>query len=361
VGSNVPVTAAAAALSRRNVTMTAETSGLRQLFTSSSLGQTAYRVWALEARQERRFNIARVFDALGASKAARAEYAFQQLGEVGNTTQNVERALNSLEPEAIATGPITGTNPVARDLLMRAKRAIAEDRDLRAGELGDIFVCGRCGYIREGELRGACVQCGTVPEGHKMFTAIEAMGTCGPHAVVHFLERTEAGLRTLTENLSDELLARRPARPLSTQACTPSIKELIGHLVDIDAVFRERAWLLLETNRPELPPAHPPKLDSAVVYRTRPIAEILESFHTSRKQTLALLRGLTSAAWHRKGFHELYGEIDLVHQGNWMLSHEKGHLIELAQIRHDLLEQAGLQQIADEPCPSVVIQEQEGE
>ena len=303
--------------------MTGDERDLRQLFTSASLGQTAYRVWAREARQERRFNIARVFDALGASKVARAEYAFQLLGEVGTTSRNVERALNSLEPEAIATGPITGTNPVARDLLMRAQRAISEGRDLRAGELGDIFVCTRCGYIREGELLGACAYCGTVPEAHRHFTAIEAMGTCGPHAIVHVLERTEKALRTLVEGIDEDMLGRRPAQPNPTLGGTPSIKELTGHLVDIDAVFRERAWLLLETNTPELPQAHPPKLDSASAYRNRQMSEILEAFRASRKQTLNLLRGLTSAAWHRKGHHEIYGDIDLLHQGNWMIKHEK--------------------------------------
>ena len=51
--------------------------------------------------------------------------------------------------------------------------------------------------------------------------------------------------------------AHHDARRLANDV--PSLKELTGHLVDIDAVFRERAWLLLETDRPELPPAHPPR------------------------------------------------------------------------------------------------------
>jgi rubrerythrin len=311
--------------------MSSDQAELRRVFTSASLGHTAYRSWAQQARHDRRFNIARLFEALGASKLARAEHAFRAIDETDVTAGNVDRALAGLEPEAIATGPITGTNPLARDMLLRAQRAIRENRDLRADEIGDIYVCSTCGNLREGQLSGACSICGSVPEAHKAFRAIEGMGTLGPHAIMAFLEHSEEGLRKLVHNVDEELLVRRPSNDL------PSLKELLGHLVDIDAVFRERAWLLLETDRPELPPAHPPRLVAASAYRSQPIDAILDAFHASRRQTLNLLRGLTSAAWHRLGHHELYGDINLLHQGNWVVKHEHTHLIEMAQLRHDLL------------------------
>jgi rubrerythrin len=311
--------------------MTTDDEQLRREFTSASLGQTAYRTWALQARRERRFNVARLFEALSAAKQARAEHAFRRLGEVGLTVRNVERALAGLEPEAIAIGAVTGTTQLARDLLSRALNAASENRDLRADEIGDIYVCATCGELREGQIVGACLSCGSVPEAHKAFRAIEAMGTLGPHAIMAFLEHSEASLRKLVEGVDEALLARRLVE------AQPSLKELAGHLMDIDAVFRERAWLLLETDRPELPPAHPPRLDAARGYRSQPMADILAAFHATRKQTLNLLRGLTSAAWHRLGHHELYGQINLLHQGNWVVHHERTHLVEMAQLRHDLL------------------------
>lgn len=311
--------------------MTTDEGELRRIFTSASLGETAYRTWARQARRERRFNIARLLEAFAMAKLVRAERAFQQLGDIGSTAKNVERALAGLEPEAIATGPVTATTPIARDLLARAQVALGENRDLRADEIGDLHVCTTCGFVREGQLSTPCPICGAVPESHRAFRAIEAMGVLGPHAIMSFLEHSEEALRKLTTNLEEALLASHISDG------QPSLKELIGHLVDIDAVFRERAWLLLETDRPELPPAHPPRLDAAVAYRSQPIAEILASFHQTRRQTLNLLRGLTSAAWHRIGHHEIYGEINLLHQGNWVVSHERVHLIEMAQLRHDLL------------------------
>jgi rubrerythrin len=335
--------------------MTTDQTELRRVFTSASLGHTAYRTWSQQARHDRRFNIARLFDALGASKLARAEHAFRQLGETGSTADNVERALAGMEPEALATGPITGTNPLARDMLQRAQLAQSENRDLRANEIGDIFVCSTCGFLREGQLIGACPNCGTVPEAHKAFRAIDSMGTLGPHAIMAFLEHSEAGLRKLFESVPEELLSRRPADD------QPSLKELAGHLVDMDAVFRERAWLLLETDRPELPPAHPPRLHAAAAYRSQPIEAILAAFHASRRQTINLLRGLTSAAWHRLGHHELYGDINLLNQGNWVISHERTHMVELAQLRHDLLASDAASQALADLDEAVVVDITEGE
>jgi rubrerythrin len=304
---------------------------LRRIFTSTSLGQMAYHTWALQARHERFFNIARLFEALSAAKQARAEHAFRALGEVGSTSDNVEWALAGLEPEAIATGPVTATSPLTRELLGSAQVALQQGRDLTADELGDIVVCRTCGELRVGAVSGACPICGTVLEAHRSFRVIEAMGVLGPHAIMAFLEKSEQAIRTLADGLDDSLLTHQ----LSNSQ--PSFKELVGHLIDVDTVFRSRAWLLLETDQPELAPGHPPRLDAAKGYRDQPFEAILGEFRQSRRQTLNLLRGLTNAAWHRTGHHELYGTINLLHQGNWTVSHERQHLIELAQIRHDLL------------------------
>jgi rubrerythrin len=303
----------------------------RQMFALASMGHVAYHVWAEQARRERRFNIARLFDALSAARLARAGNAFRRLSWVCSTAENVTAAFAGAIIGDISADRITGVTPFARDLLARAQRAIGEGRDLRAGELGDLFVCATCGEICEGRLEGACRHCGAVPEAHKAFRAIESMGTLGSHAIMAFLEQTEEALRTLVAGLDDDLLARR------LNEATPSLKELIGHLADMDAIFHQRAWLLLETNRPTLPPAHPPTLESAAVYRDQPVDAVLDAYHTTRTQTLSLLRGLTSAAWHREGYHEVYGVINLLHQANWLISHERAHLVEMAQIRHDLI------------------------
>jgi rubrerythrin len=302
----------------------------KRLLCSMSLGYTAYHVWALQARRERRYNIARIFEASSNVKRVRAELAFQSMGEVGSTGENASRALDGLEPHTVATGPITGTSPLSRDLLSRASRALAEGRDLNAEEIGDLYVCSSCGELMEGSPPAACPTCGTVREGFLPFRAAEAMGNLGPYSIVKKIEQTPATLRAIVDALSDEQLTYRVGGH--------SLKELITHLTDMDVVFRERAWLILETHSPRLPSAHPPTLEHAATSNSQPIADLMDAFQTSRQQTLSLLRGLTPAAWHRTGHHLIYGTIPLTHQGNWVVDHERGHLVEMAQIRHDLLQ-----------------------
>lgn len=324
----------------------------RRLLCSTSLGYTAYHVWAAQARRERRYNIARLLEASSNVKRVRAERAFRALGEVGKTSANIERALAGLDPETVATGPVTGTSALSRELMGRAARALADSRDLTADELGDLFVCGSCGELMEGGPPASCVVCGTVREGFLSFRIAEAMGTHGPSTIVKRLEQGPDTLRALVADLDDEQLAF----PVDDR----SLKELLGHLTDMDVVFRERAWLILETDSPHLPAGHPPTLARAAHYRTQPIGDLLEAFMASRAQTLGLLRGLTAAAWRRTATHELFGTIPLTHQGNWVIEHERGHLIEIAQIRHDLLQQRHEQRPISLP-PALVPEILEGE
>lgn len=303
---------------------------MRRLLCSTSLGYTAYHVWAQQARRERRYNIARFLEASSNVKRIRAEGALRALGEVGDTTSNIQRALAGLEPETVATGPVTGTSAISRELMSRALQALAENRDLRADELGPLYVCGTCGELMEGGPIPVCTECGTVSEGFLSFRAEEAMGTLGPNTLMTHLERTEKTIRALVQGLTEEHLSVR-------SSIGYSMKEMIGHLTDTDGIFRERAWLILETDSPDLSPAHPPRIAHAVAYQGVPVADLLDAFHASRVETLSLLRGLTRAAWHRTGHHEVLGIIPLTHQGNWVVGHERNHLIEMAQMRHDLL------------------------
>lgn len=184
----------------------------RRLLCSMSLGYTAYHVWAIQARRERRYNIARLFEASSNVKRIRAERAFQALGEVGSTTENIQRALAGLEPETVATGPVTGTSTLSRDLLSRAVCALTENRDLTAEEMGDLGVCSNCGELVEGIPPDVCTICGTVREGFLLFTIAEAMGTLGPHTIVRKLEQTASTLRAIVAELNEEQLAYRGDR-----------------------------------------------------------------------------------------------------------------------------------------------------
>jgi rubrerythrin len=308
-----------------------EQDDLRRNFISASLGHTAYRTWAQQARKQRFFNIARLFDALSMAKQVRADEAFYQLGEVGDTLTNVQRAYAGLEPSSIETGPVTATTSLTRTLLERAQIALRDNQDLGANDLGDIVVCSRCGELREADIIGACPICGTVIEAHYSFRAIDAMGTLGPHSIMHNLEQSLLSLPLLFQDVSEELASEHLPQHRA------SLKEYAGALIENDTIFRERAWRLLDSDNPTLPTITPPGLEQVGYFNEKTIPEILQRFQQSRTQTLQQMRGLTSAAWHRTGYHTLFGQINVLHQGNWIVTVEHSALVDMAQIRHDLL------------------------
>lgn len=296
-----------------------------------SLGFTAYHSWAIQARHERLYNIARLLEAASHVKRIRAEHAFHESNLVASCAENIQQALNGLTPLRVMTGKVTKINSLLYTLLERASHALSEKRDLRFDELGDLSICSSCGELYEGAGPEACLLCGTVREGFLPFTCNDAMGTRGPHGIMGLLGCATNVIERLFDGLSEEILST-PSGQYHV-----SLKEMVGHLIAFDEIFRERAWLILETNSPTISDHNPPQLADAEPYRYTPSEEVVQAFRETRSRTLSLLRGLTNAAWHRVGKHEVYGIIPLTHQGNWIISHERSHLIDMAQIRHNLL------------------------
>lgn len=307
------------------------TGHLQRSLCDLSLGFTAYHAWAIQARHERLYTIARLLEAASNVKRIRAERAFRESNLVASCGKNIEQALSGLEPQMVTTGKVTQTNSLLHSLLQRASQALSEGRDLRFDELGDLYICTTCGELYEGTSLEACQICGTVREGFLPFTNNDIMGTRGPHGIMGLLGCASNVIERIFHGLDEELLSS-PATPYNV-----SIKELVGHLIAFDEVFRERAWLILETNSPNISDYNPPRLVEAEPYRHMISEEVLHAFRESRGRTLSLLRGLTTAAWHRVGKHEVYGTIPLTQQGNWIVSHERNHLVDMAQMRHNLL------------------------
>jgi len=320
-----------------------DNTSLQRSLCDLSLGFTAYHAWAVQARHERLYNIARLLEAASNVKRIRAELAFRKSHLVANCAKNIQQALNGLEPQTVMTGKVTKINSLLYTLLQRASQALSEGRDLRFDELGDLAICTSCGELYEGAGPEACLLCGTVREGFLPFTCNDAMGTRGPHGIMGLLGCAANVIERLFDGLSEEILSV-PAGPYNV-----SLKEMVGHLIAFDEVFRERAWLILETNSPVISDYNPPHLAEAEPYRYKSSEEVLEAFRESRGRTLSLLRGLTNAAWHRVGKHEVYGIIPLTHQGNWIISHERSHLIDMAQMRHNLLIEHNVKQAHELP------------
>lgn len=80
-----------------------------------------------------------------------------------------------------------------------------------------------------------------------------------------------------------------------------SIKEVIGHLTDTERIMSDRALRIGRGDPTPLPGfdenAYVPTMEADA----RPVADLVAEWSDVRRATLALFRGLPSAAWTRRG------------------------------------------------------------
>jgi len=185
---------------------------------------------------------------------------------------------------------------------------------------------GRSGFYlsvaREGELRAgdaiAHVERGNGPtirevltDAHAMQTRITiprpAAGEFDP-AAARYVDRIEAVsdagralemqrervLATLSE-LSQEQAAFRYAPGKW------SVTEMVGHLSDAERIFAYRLLRIGRGDQTPLPGFDENTYVPAGAFDRRPLADVLDEWVTTRNATLALVRGMPSEGWTRRG------------------------------------------------------------
>ncbi len=80
-----------------------------------------------------------------------------------------------------------------------------------------------------------------------------------------------------------------------------SIKELLGHMCDAERIFAYRLLRIGRGDATPLPGFEENDYVPAGAFDQRPLADILEEWIAARSSTIALVRGLPSEAWTRRG------------------------------------------------------------
>jgi hypothetical protein len=80
-----------------------------------------------------------------------------------------------------------------------------------------------------------------------------------------------------------------------------TIKEVIGHMSDVERVMSYRALRFARGDRTPLPGFDENAYAPAGEFNARPIASLLAELTSARRATVALLAGLPAAAWARDG------------------------------------------------------------
>ena len=80
-----------------------------------------------------------------------------------------------------------------------------------------------------------------------------------------------------------------------------SIKEVLGHVMDAERVFMQRALRFARGDATPLPSFNENAYAIAGAFNERPLASLISELTAVRRATIALLAGLPPGAWERKG------------------------------------------------------------
>jgi uncharacterized damage-inducible protein DinB len=117
-------------------------------------------------------------------------------------------------------------------------------------------------------------------------------------ALTELAEQTPAFFRSL---------AQAAARGLTYAPGKWSLKEILGHLADDERIFTYRLLCVARGEDHELPGFDENRYAACGEFEGRSLEDLLAEYAAVRAATLALLRGLPSAAWARHGRVNGYG------------------------------------------------------
>jgi len=150
--------------------------------------------------------------------------------------------------------------------------------------------------------------------------AISPASTLQPS--ISLLEKTPVLLETILRDLPEAILDWKPAPDRW------SITEVLGHLLEIEQLYAERAKRIVVDNNPALERSLEP--DSRG--RQRSSAQYLRDFITARRAHLYFWHSLPSAAGSRVGVHHEIGSVTLLQLLNELANHDLGHLRQIAEL-----------------------------
>lgn len=103
-----------------------------------------------------------------------------------------------------------------------------------------------------------------------------------------------------------------------------SIREVVGHLIDTEAMFAGRILWLSREPETELPGMDQDRWVETSRVADRPLAELIEDLRVVRSRTVRLVRSLTPQAWDNRGRASGHGVS--VRALPWIIAgHERAH------------------------------------
>jgi hypothetical protein len=142
-------------------------------------------------------------------------------------------------------------------------------------------------------------------------------------APVSLLEKTPAILEILIRDLPHDLLTWKPGPDRW------SIAEVLAHMTIIEALYKQRAKLIMLEHSPVLPKFVPHSEGEA---QQKSAAHHLEEFVALRRAFVFYLHSIPTAAGSRTGQHYEMGTITLSEMLHELANHDLGHLRQIAEL-----------------------------
>lgn len=281
---------------------------------------------ALAARLEGegQYNIAKLARAMAEALSRQAAFKIALPSEKDKLTSEIERAIVALSKLDV--------NEELLAALKRGAAAMADGRLPLINETPHAHVCRTCGYIVLNAPTEKCPTCGAWPSTFKRFLPVYWLDALEPFAALERLRQTPLDVAALLEGLSEEALSQ-PAQDGGW-----AIRNIVSHLRDAQGVLSFRLGLLLEQENPSL--------ESKAVFEwatkeeeySPTTQEILDTYRSSRQDTIAKLERIPLSDWWRTGQHEEFGPVTLRQQVSYFASHEITHLPQIELLRNQLVE-----------------------
>jgi len=138
------------------------------------------------------------------------------------------------------------------------------------------------------------------------------------------LRHTPDVLAHLTTEAPTESWDHRPVADRFT------LRELVAHLADWDAVWNERLELILTAEDARLPDRDPEQLARDHDYGRANPTTSLDQFQTERAALLERLQDLNAEDWARTGQHQVRGAFTVADLAATALGHDSYHLAQAA-------------------------------
>lgn len=306
-------------------------------------------VAAEKAVQRGQFNLAKVLRAAAHSQRVMAMEAARLLGDRLEDRHVLKEILEETgQQNEFAESDIKGATTLRklsqmasarqslRDVIQHSVESLGTNADILESDVAQfLYGCYGCGAILEGSRPHTCPVCGALAveiEGFGPFysATAEHLGQLTPKEIIETLESIQGELAKAMGEIETGVLHHKPS------ADEWSAAEIVGHMLETDLLFVQRAQALLQEQGIELPMPMPPwKLHEGKGYESMTAAELLYSFRQTRERSLLLIKGLASEDWLRTGL-SFGSKISMLDLCTWLANHDLGHLAQVKRLCRNL-------------------------